>query len=251
VKQGEVDYLKNIGAAGMQHAYDKPFSDPTCASNLISMGIIMSLLPHPPARLLDLGCGTGWSSAFYARRGYRVVGQDIAPDMIEYAERNRARYEAADLEFVCSDYESLSFAEPFDCAVFYDALHHAVDEHAALASVFRALRPGGVLITHEPGAGPSTSPDSIRAMELYGVTEKDMPPSHIRDLCLKIGYSRFEFIPDPGLAIRAVYGIDLTKNSRIPAEDWWHGHWWRRMNRVGRLLRDRRLKRGGLCIITK
>jgi SAM-dependent methyltransferase len=210
----------------------------------------MALLPQPPARLLDLGCGTGWSSAFYARRGYRVVGQDIAPDMIDYAERNRVRYEARDLTFVCSDYESLQFTEPFDCAVFYDALHHAVDERAALASVFRSLRPGGILITHEPGVGHSTSPDSLRAMELYGVTEKDMPPRHIRDLCREIGFSRFEFIPDPGLAVRAIYGIDLSKNARV-RQGWWQGNWWRRMTRVGRLLRDRRLKRGGLCIITK
>lgn len=245
MKQGEVDYLKNVGAVGMQHAYDKPFSDSGCASNLISIGLIMSLLPAPPARLLDLGCGTGWTSAFYARRGYSVVGQDIAPDMIQYAQRNRARYEAQDLEFVCADYESLAFTNPFDCAVFYDALHHAVDEYAALASVFRCLRPGGVLITHEPGVGHSTSPDSIRAMELYGVTEKDMPPSLIKDLCQKIGYSEFDFFPDPGLAVRSVYGIDLNKHARTRKS------WWRRMVKTGRLLKDQRLKHGGICIVVK
>jgi SAM-dependent methyltransferase len=252
MKQGEVDYLKNIGAHAMQHAYDKPFSDPSCASNLISIGIIMALLPQPPARLLDLGCGTGWTSAFYARRGYRVVGQDIAPDMIRYAEQNRDRYEARDLEFVCSDYESLTFTDPFDCAVFFDALHHAMDERAALASVFRSLRPGGILITHEPGIGHSSSPESIRAMELYGVTEKDMPPKHIRDLCLQIGYSKFECIPDPGLAVQAVYGLDLTTNVRIPPEDRRPAHWWRRRkNIVDGVLRDRGLECSDLCIITK
>mgnify|MGYP006374594943 CR=1 FL=1 len=82
-------------------------------------------------------------------------------------------------------------------------------------------------------------------MELYGVTEKDMPPLHIRNLCLQISYSRFEFIPDPGLAIRAVYGLNLSKSERN------HRSWWRRIVKTGNLLRDRRLKRGGLCIITK
>jgi SAM-dependent methyltransferase len=245
VKQGELDYLKNSGPEGTQIAYDKPFSHVTCATNLVNMGLIMALLPPPPARLLDLGCGTGWTSAFFARRGYRVVGQDIAPDMIEHAKQNRARYEAEHLEFVCSDYESLNFQEPFDCAVFYDALHHAVDERAALASVFRSLRKGGVLITHEPGVGHSTSPDSIRAMALYGVTEKDMPPSHIRDLCLKIGYSRFEFIPDPALAIQAVYGVDLLTHARRQRP------WWRHALNTGKLLRDRKLEVGGICRITK
>lgn len=245
MKQGEIDYMKNIGDEGARGAFDKPFSHFTCSKNLVDLGIIMSLLPPPPARLLDLGCGTGWTSAFFARRGYRVTGQDIAPDMIRYAERNRERYEATGLDFVLSDYESLNFSEPFDCAVFYDSLHHATDEKAALESVYRALRPGGVLVTHEPGAGHSKSPDSLRAMELYGVTEKDMAPIHIRDLCRQIGYSRFEFLPDPTLAVIAMYGINLAALKRIEQP------WWRRLLQIGRLFADRRLQNGGICVITK
>ena len=245
MKQGEIDYMHNIGDEGAIGAYDKPFSHFTCSKNLVDLGIIMTLLPQPPARLLDLGCGTGWTSAFFARRGYHVTGQDIAPDMIEYAERNRARYEARNLDFVVSDYESMTFEQPFDCAIFYDSLHHAVDERAALASVYRALRPGGVLITHEPGAGHSKSPDSIRAMELFGVTEKDMPPLHIRNICLDIGFSKFEFLLDPTLAIIAVYGMNLQTAERKLRQ------WWRRPITLARLLLDRRLLTGGLCVITK
>jgi ubiquinone/menaquinone biosynthesis C-methylase UbiE len=178
LKKGEINYLKHIGEAAAQGAYDKPFSHFTCSKNLVDVGVIMAVLPPPPGRLLDLGCGTGWTSAFFARRGYEVVGQDIAPDMIELAERNKQRYEAQSLRFVVSDYESLQFDEPFDCAVFYDSLHHATDERAALQSAYRALRPGGVLVTHEPGAGHSKSADSLaRDGGLYGVTEKDMPPA--------------------------------------------------------------------------
>jgi len=245
MKQGEIDYMKTIGEANARGAYDKPFSHFTCAKNLVDMGLIMSLLPQPPGRLLDLGCGTGWTSAFFSRRGYRVVGQDIAPDMIEYARQNKARYEAPELEFVVSDYESLAFDDPFDCAVFYDSLHHAVDERAALASVYRALRPGGVLVTHEPGLGHSLNPDSIQAMKLYGVTEKDMPPAHIRDLCMSIGFSRFEFLVDPTEAVLALYGINLVQFNRD------HLAWWRRAVRTARLMADRRLQRGGICVVTK
>jgi SAM-dependent methyltransferase len=245
MKQGEIAYLQRLGEEGAVAAYDKPFSHPDCSKNLVDLGIIMALLPPPPARLLDLGCGTGWTSAFFARRGYRVTGQDIAPDMIQFAERNRSRYEAKNLDFVVSDYESLAFEEPFDCAMFYDSLHHAVDERAALQSVFRALRPGGMLITHEPGTGHSGSPDSIQAMQQFGVTEKDMPPFHIRDLCLEIGFSRFEFLLDPNLAVIAVYGLDLNTGERQRRP------WWRRPITLARLLRDQKLETGGLCVITK
>lgn len=245
MKQGEIDYMKKIGEALAQEAYDKPFSHFTCSKNLVDLGLIMSLLPQPPARLLDLGCGTGWTSAFFARRGYQVVGQDIAPDMIDSASRNKTRYDAAELEFVVSDYESLAFDDPFDCAVFYDSLHHAVDERAALQSVYKALRPGGVLVTHEPGAGHSVSSDAKHAMELYGVTEKDMPPSHIRELCTSIGFSHFEFLLDPTEAVLVMYGINLAQLNREELP------WWRRSIRAARLMADRRLRRGGICVVTK
>jgi ubiquinone/menaquinone biosynthesis C-methylase UbiE len=245
LKQGEIDYLKNIGDDDARLAYDKPFSGEMCSKNLVDLGLIMALLPKPPARLLDLGCGTGWTSAFFARRGYRVIGQDIAPDMIEFAERNRTRYEAQNLDFVLSDYESLNFDEPFDCAVFYDSLHHAVDEKAALQSVYRALKPGGVLITHEPGTGHSQSADAKRAMELYGVTEKDMPPAHIRDVCRDIGFSSFEFLPDPTLTCMFTHSINLVSLTRMQFP------LWRRLRHLFRLFTDRELKDGGLCIITK
>jgi len=245
VKQGEIDYLKNIGEDDARLAYDKPFSYPACSKNLVDLGIIMALLPPPPARLLDLGCGTGWTSAFFARRGYRVTGQDIAPDMIEFSERNRARYEAQNLDFVLSDYESLEFGDPFDCAVFYDSLHHAVDERAALQSAYRALRPGGVLITHEPGQGHSLSPEARSAAERYGVTEKDMPPAHIRDLCREIGYSTFEFLPDPTVTLILTHQLNIAAlaRDRRPL--------WRRLQHLLYLFRDRELRDGGICVVTR
>lgn len=244
MKQDEIEYLRRLGGADAQRAYDKPFTG-NASVHLFDLGLIMALLPQPPGRLLDLGCGTGWTSAFFARRGYHVVGQDIAPDMVYFSERNRQRYEANNLEFVVADYEDLDFSQSFDCAVFYDSLHHAVDEHAALACVFRSLRPGGVLITHEPGEGHAVSPEAVHARQTYGVTEKDMPPRHIKKLCAEIGYSNFEFLPDLGRVFRAAYGIDVNLAQR-------NGHsWLRRAIRTAGILRDRRLKRGGVCVVTK
>jgi SAM-dependent methyltransferase len=214
-KVAEQAYLEKLGAGGRQHAKEKPFSDINRGLALASMGAIFTLLPPPPGRLLDLGCGTGWTSVFFAKSGYDVVGQDISLDMIRVGEENKAFAAATSLNFVHSDYEGLGFRDEFDCAVFFDSLHHAVDERAALRSAFDALKPGGVLITHEPGEGHATTPASIEAMAQYGVTERDMPPHLIIRRGREIGFGACDVFPMPHELNRFFYQNERPRfNSR-------------------------------------
>jgi SAM-dependent methyltransferase len=203
-KQHEVEYPVRIGEA-LTHAAGKPFSDPLCGQYLVRIGTLMSLLPPAPARVLDLGCGTGWTSRFFARAGYEVVGADIAPEMIRVANECRDAERLHGLSFVVSDYETLAFREEFDAAVFFDSLHHADDEALAIRKAFAALKPGGVLLTDEPGVGHSTSADSLAAMAKYGVTEKDMPPAKIVALGQAAGFDTFRVFPSPEALGSAVY----------------------------------------------
>jgi SAM-dependent methyltransferase len=215
MKSGEIDYLKNIGPQGSKDAFDKPFSDATRPKNLVDIGVVLALLPQPPARILDLGCGTGWTSWFLAKSGYDVVGQDIAQDMIDLAVKNGERYGTSSAKFVVSDYESAEYHEEFDAALFYDSLHHAEDEGAAIRCAFRALKPGGALVTHEPGRGHFDSEPSRHAMKEYGVNEKDMPPSRIFALGREAGFSSFRRMVDPTHLCLAAYGVDLQNGTRL------------------------------------
>ncbi len=91
------------------------------------------------------------------------------------------------------------------------------------------LEARGILVTHEPGFGHSLNPDSIQAMKLYGVTEKDMPPSHIRDLCALSGFPTLSFLVDPTLADpRHVRNQPRRSVTREPLP------WWRRSVRAAR-----------------
>jgi SAM-dependent methyltransferase len=213
-KQGEIEYLSNIGEAGVRHAVGKPFSDPGCPNYLMELGAIFHLLPQPPGRLLDLGCGTGWTSLFYARRGFDVVGVDIAADMIHQADLCRDREELDNLRFVVSDYEEMGFEEEFDAAVFVDALHHAVDEELAIRMVYKALKPGGVCITSEPGKGHATAPGSVEAVRKYGVTERDMPPETIIAAGRKAGFRKFTVYPRASLMGRVTYNYTGQRFTR-------------------------------------
>ena len=194
-KQGEIDYLKNIGDDGIKHAVHKPFSDQECGKYLFELGAVFTLLPPPPARLLDIGCGTGWTSRFFAKRGYEVVGIDIAPDMIFQAQQAAKCERIANVSFLACDYEDVSFQNEFDCAVFFDSLHHAVDEQQAVTMAYRACKPGAVCVTSEPGTGHQDQPGSIEAMRRFGVTEKDMPPKKIIQLGKRAGFTSFRIVP--------------------------------------------------------
>jgi SAM-dependent methyltransferase len=196
-KQGERDYFRNIGEEGVRHAIRKPFYDPDCWRYLLEIGAMMSMLPPPPARVLDLGCGTGWTSTFFAKRGYDVVGVDICEDMLVYANREREREGLDNLRFVAADYEGLTFDREFDAAIFFDALHHAMDEQAAIQAAFRALKPGGVCITSEPGLGHGDAPQSREAVRRFNVTEKDMPPEKIVALAKYAGFETCRVYPHP------------------------------------------------------
>ncbi|QDU74017.1 Malonyl-[acyl-carrier protein] O-methyltransferase [Bremerella volcania] len=256
-KSGELTYLRDLDEKGKVRLANKPFSVDYQGRHLCDIGMMRNLLPDPPARLLDLGCGTGWTSCFFAMMGYEVVGQDIAPDMIKAATANKQRFHADSASFIVSDYESLDFRDEFDAACFYDSLHHAEDERLALAAVFRALKPGGVLVTHEPGKGHAAAEISIQAVERYGVTEKDMPAWYIIRLASEIGFSSVQHFP---FANEVVQSMGRQKTRPLATGRGWLGKVqrgvgdaWRRMRmkrRIGRLI-DNSIEAGGITLLIK
>lgn len=203
-KQGEIDYVAKLAPAEIAHVLNKPFSDAKCGQYLMDVGLILSLLPAPPARLLDLGVGPGWTSLLFAQRGYDVVGMDLAPAMIELARENQVRAGVMNLQFLVGDYETFAEQPSFDIAVFYDALHHAEGEERALAAVWLALKAGGVCVTAEPGEEHGGDAGAQAAVARFGVTEKSMPPRRIIEIGRRVGFTLFEVYerPTPNLLAR-------------------------------------------------
>ena len=219
-KAGEITYLQFLGESGVRHAVNKPFSDVNSGEYLIALGAIRLLLPPPPARILELGCGTGWVGCLLAKMGYEVVGQDISPDMIYHANVNKQRYEVPDATFIVSDYELMSFDGRFDGAVFFDSLHHAEDERAALAAVYQALRNGGVCVTHEPGQGHATAETSLQAVRKFNVTEKDMPAHRIVHIAREVGFAHARVYPFPERMLATFFGLEPTRQAWDAKSAW-------------------------------
>lgn len=112
----------------------------------------------PPANILELGCGSGWTAEFLATMGYAVCGTTISEDDIVDANRRTRSLEikglTPKLKFVAAPMESVQSTvagEAFDAAFVYEALHHAFDWRKSVRSVYDCLRSGGwFLICNEP-----------------------------------------------------------------------------------------------------
>lgn len=178
--KAEVEYVGNMASVLNVPASEvtwylrhKPFVDPNRATYLADIAQIMALLPPPPVRLLDLGCGSGWTSELFAFSGYHVLGTDVAPDMIAIA-RLRCR-DGLSLEFRVNNFESPIADADFDAVVLYDALHHAEDAAAVIRNAHAALAAGGLFISVEPGRGHADAEATRDVVARFGTTERDMP----------------------------------------------------------------------------
>jgi ubiquinone/menaquinone biosynthesis C-methylase UbiE len=196
-KSHEINYIANVSKVlnvpleqFESFLIRKPFSAQRRGWYLMDIAQILKHLPQPPARLLDIGVGSGWTSKIFALSGYDVVGVDIAPSMIELAKRNCHGLAKVDLH-VC-DYEAGMNFGSFDCATIYDALHHSMDEQKVINNTWNALKKGGLLITIEPGKGHCQTIETIDATRKYGTTEKDMPFELQKLLMQRAGFSEIK-----------------------------------------------------------
>ena len=131
---------------------------------------IMPLVP-PPARLLDVGCGSGAFLDVARSLGYAGTGIDISSGAIATC-RERG------LHAIEGDVLSHDFGEPFDLVTMWDFLEHLRDPALFVRRAFDLLRSGGILVVKTPGMGRLT-------IELARVNKRVLPvilhaPHHVQ-----------------------------------------------------------------------
>lgn len=102
------------------------------------------------ARMLELGCGAGWSVDYLAGRYGSYVGLDYSEKLIDYA---RAFNTRPAVEFRLDNIKSAAFDEPFDLVFAIGVLHHMDDIEAGVRRAAAHLKPGGWLVANEPQPG--------------------------------------------------------------------------------------------------
>jgi SAM-dependent methyltransferase len=100
--------------------------------------------------LLEIGCGMGFDSLEFLKRGVRVTATDLTPNAVRLAARH-FELEGVQAESVHTENAlALSFAdETFDAVWSNGVLHATGDTRAAIAEARRVLRTGGrAIISH-------------------------------------------------------------------------------------------------------
>ena len=94
-------------------------------------------------KVLDVGCGGGFTCEFLAKRGARVIGIDQSAACIEAA-NHHASEAGLNIDYCQSQAERLPFDDAtFDAVVCVDVLEHVESPQQTIAEISRVLKPGG------------------------------------------------------------------------------------------------------------
>ena len=174
------------------------------------------------ARVLDIGCGAGWSSVSIAHAypGVTVDGVDLDPGSIQAAQRVAAAEGVADrVTFEVRDAATLSGAG-YDVAAMFEMLHDLARPVEALRIARKALRPGGVvLVADEPVGDAYAGAADENERRHYGwsllhclpasMTEPGsaatgtlMRPGTLRGYAREAGFATVDVLPVESVAFR-------------------------------------------------
>lgn len=114
------------------------------AGKLIAM-IESAWLPGM-ARVLELGCGTGWLTELLCERlpNASIYASDIAPAMVTHARKKRRR--ASRAHWFVADGRNVATQKPFDMIVSSSSLHWMSPLELTLGNIATLLAPRGRLV---------------------------------------------------------------------------------------------------------
>jgi 2-polyprenyl-3-methyl-5-hydroxy-6-metoxy-1,4-benzoquinol methylase len=172
---------------------------------------------------LEIGCGTGNFTEYFACSGASILALDISEELLELA---RQRHLPSTVRFVCQPFETLDMPGTFNAIIGSSVLHH-LDITSALAGIFHLLKPGGVIAFAEPNM---LNPQIMLQKNIPWIKKHvgDSPDEtaffrrQIKSLLRKVGFEIIEVVPldwlhpaTPANAIKYIQPLEL-KLEKIP-----------------------------------
>lgn len=132
----------SFGDAGK---WSQVFDDPKRDAWQKPHEVIQALALKPDAIIADIGSGTGYFSARFARMvpAGRVYGVDIEPDMVKYLAERAIREELKNMTAVAGVPGDPRLPEKADLIILVDVFHHVSDRERYFRKLSESLKPGG------------------------------------------------------------------------------------------------------------
>jgi SAM-dependent methyltransferase len=159
-------------AQTFDEAADHGLADPGCREAWRTL--LLEHLPPAPARVADLGCGTGTLALLLAEEGYAVDGVDFSPEMVR-----RARDKAGDVARFVEGDAAAPPLEPasYDVVLSRHVLWAMPSPADALDRWTALLRPGGRLLLVE---GSWSTGAGLTAEQTVDLVERSGREAHLR-----------------------------------------------------------------------
>lgn len=241
-KRAAVEYLGRLNPERQHHLRTKPFynlanrpakykgegMDEDMHRHFCDFAnIAKTLALEPGSRILDVGCGSGWLSEYFARLGYAVKGVDISPDLVEMSRERVSRVPyGTDHEtplrctFEVHDVELSPLSEKFDAVICYDSLHHFENERAVIGNIAAMLEMGGLVFVLEgarPDSGSAGEEELRQVMREFGTLEAPFDYDYLRGLLEENGLAIIgDYVSVNGLFERQVTEGDLLSLRNVP-----------------------------------
>ena len=125
--------------------------------------VVQALALKQGMDIADIGAGTGFYSLLFAEQvgnSGNVYAVDVTDDFVRNIKRRAAEYNFNNIQAVLSKQKDTQLnSDSIDMAFVCNTYHHFEYPQAMLASIHRALRPGGtlVIIDYRKQAGTSSS----------------------------------------------------------------------------------------------
>jgi len=138
--------IQEFGSVATQESYFKKADN----GLWISEKVLIDRYFKPGSTILDVGCGTGRTTIPLYRLGYRVLGIDITPEMIQNA-RKIAKIKNLDISYEVGDATQLKYKNnSFDNVIFsnngFGQIPGRGNRLNAIKEIYRVITPNGCFI---------------------------------------------------------------------------------------------------------
>lgn len=180
---GQFD-LRGTGETGLSLAYNRACY--RLRRQVLSRALRDQAFDPQGRTVLDVGCGTGFFTAYYLERGARVTGIDIAPTSVAtLSERH------PEARFILADVGEQPVEGRYDLVNVFDVLYHITDDarwETAVSNLAAAVDGGGLLLVSDTfsDVGGLASHNRMRPLGRYralldaaGLRLVGLHPTHV------------------------------------------------------------------------